>query len=48
MRALITTIRRAYPDCPIKAFTLTRADYSLPDPSATAGTTIGLPELLKG
>jgi predicted amidophosphoribosyltransferase len=27
MRALISTIRQHYPDCPIKTFTLTRADY---------------------
>ncbi len=28
MRALISTIRRDRPNCPIKAFTLTRADYT--------------------
>jgi predicted amidophosphoribosyltransferase len=47
MRALISTIRRTYPDCPIKAFTLTRADYSRPASSATAGSKLSLPDLLK-
>jgi hypothetical protein len=47
MRALISTIRRSHPDCPIKAFTLTRADYSRPASSATAGTEISLPDPLK-
>jgi predicted amidophosphoribosyltransferase len=47
MRALISAIRLAYPDCPIKAFTLTRADYSRPASSLTAGTEISLPEPFK-
>jgi predicted amidophosphoribosyltransferase len=36
MRALISAIRCVYPDCPIHAFTLTRADYASPvDPGST-------------
>jgi predicted amidophosphoribosyltransferase len=38
MRALIRTLRHHYPACPIKTFTLTRADYHCPArPSAGEG-----------
>jgi predicted amidophosphoribosyltransferase len=43
MRALITAIRCVYPDCPIRAFTLTRADYALPVDRETDGVKLGSP-----
>jgi len=44
MRALISTIRRDYPACPIRAFTLTRAGYSQRATSLTDGNKVSLPE----
>jgi predicted amidophosphoribosyltransferase len=38
MRALIGAIRHVYPDCPIRAFTLTRADYTQRAALTPAGT----------
>ena len=39
LRALIGTIRRVYPNCPVKAFTLTRADYNQQASLTPAGAT---------
>jgi predicted amidophosphoribosyltransferase len=47
MRALISTIRRDYPDCPINAFTLTRADYTQRGTARTYGSQINPLEFLK-
>jgi predicted amidophosphoribosyltransferase len=47
MRALISTIRRDYPVCPIRAFTLTRADYTQRVAPLTGGGKISHPESLK-
>jgi predicted amidophosphoribosyltransferase len=38
MRALISTLRHHQPDCPIKTFTLTRADYRQQTRSPTPGS----------
>jgi predicted amidophosphoribosyltransferase len=38
MRALIGTLRRHYPECPIKTFTLTRADYRHPTQPPSPGS----------
>ena len=47
MRALISTIRHHYPDCPIKTFTLTRADYSNPSRFLTGSSESASMETLK-
>jgi hypothetical protein len=43
MRALISAIRCVYSDCPIHAFTLTRADYAWPVDPETDGVKSGRP-----
>jgi predicted amidophosphoribosyltransferase len=47
MRALINTIRPDYPNCPIKAFTLTRADYTKRSTPPTEGSEISPLESFK-
>jgi predicted amidophosphoribosyltransferase len=47
MRALISTLRQHYPACPIKTFTLTRADYHQPTQPLTPGAEFCPVEALK-
>jgi predicted amidophosphoribosyltransferase len=47
MRALIQTLRHHYPNCPIKTFTLTRADYRCLAQSLVTRGEICTPETLR-
>jgi hypothetical protein len=44
MRMLIHALRRQFPSCPIRIFTLTRADYNLRQPKPLHGSTDHLEE----